>query len=77
MLLEEAKIKEVKFDLGQSEYMLKVGKTCWGDVGIAVYQEGYFIGLLDSLFAETHEEPLISIARRIKKDASLLDEVYA
>ncbi|HDB3129671.1 TPA: hypothetical protein O6L53_002728 [Staphylococcus aureus] len=77
MLLEEAKVKEVKFDLGNSEYTLKIGKTCFGDIGIAVYQEGYFMGLLDSLFAEPYEEPLISIARRIKKDASLLDEVYA
>ena len=70
-------LKSVKFNAYGSEFVLKLCETCWGDEGISVYKDGYFIGLLDLLIADANEEPLISIAKRIKKDATLLDEVYA
>ena len=76
-MVEAIKVKSVKFDAYGSEFDLKLCKTGWGDEGISVYRDGYFIGLLDLLIADVSEEPLISIARRIKKDDTLLDEVYA
>ncbi|HDA2324773.1 TPA: hypothetical protein ACF9CH_002836 [Staphylococcus aureus] len=76
-MAEAIKLKRVKFTAYGSEFVLKLCKTCWGDEGISVYKDGYFMGLLDLLIADTYEEPLISIAKRIKKDDTLLDEVYA
>lgn len=76
-MVDVIKVKNVKFEVNRSEYVLKLCKTCWGDEGVSVYKDGYFIGLLDLLIADVKDEPLVSIAERIKKDVTLLDEVYA
>lgn len=76
-MVDAIQVKNVKFEISNSEYVLKLCETCWGDEGVSVYKDGYFIGLLDLLIANANEEPLISIANRIKKDVTLLDEVYA
>ncbi|MCE5086085.1 MULTISPECIES: hypothetical protein [Mammaliicoccus] len=71
------RVKSVKFEAHGSEFIFRLGKTCWGDEGIAVYQDGYYIGLIDVLMSDDYKDPLESVARRFKKDVSLLDEVYA
>lgn len=71
------KVENVKFKAYGSEFDLKLCETLWGDEGVSVYRDGYFMGLIDLLLADSREEPLISIANRIKKDDTLLDEVYA
>ncbi|WP_394877293.1 hypothetical protein [Mammaliicoccus lentus] len=71
------KNKSVRFEAHGSVFIFRLGKTCWGDEGIAVYQDGYYIGLLDVLMADDYKDPLVSVAKRFKKDVSLLDEVYA
>ncbi|MDW4023701.1 hypothetical protein QI305_12295 [Staphylococcus saprophyticus] len=76
-MVDVIKVKRVNFDIGREEYSLHLCKTCWGDEGVSVYKNGYFIGLLDLLIADSKEEPLISMAKKIKKDESLLDEVSA
>lgn len=71
------KVESVKFKAYGSEFDLKLCETLWGDEGVSVYRDGYFIGLIDLLLADSIEEPLISIANRMKKDDTLLDEVHA
>lgn len=74
-MIGSIKVNKVSFETFGSTYDLKLCETIWGDEAVSVYKDGYYIGLIDLLLADPKEEPLISIANRIKKDVTLLDEV--